>query len=538
MAFLRKLLLISAFVASTVAGPVTQRGQCARYCTDESDFTLRPGTTYTYDYETTTITTVQGSSQDKTQLQLTAQVDIEVLSKCELSLRLRTVNLKLSDPESPDYLVTLRGARDFVKTIERSTLRFSFQNGQVEHVCPSENVPAWVTNIQKGVLSAFQTYTVKPDWTTRTMETDVLGKCTAEYHSLGRSWQGAHTIRKIKDLSSCTDRENIETYLQGTPYSQDFQTKSLPVVTGSQECEQVIGDNFLQTSNCNEKLVFRPFSNRGNGVVTTVSQKLIYATTSERKFTGNDYRPTTELLLYSHAKQEVSSAKVEEETEQAMKKLCEASMEDISISVPRKFSTFVYKLKKLSFRSLKAFYQKTETICPGNTRARKFFMDAIPLVSTADSARFMYEMITKKAVSDAESNFWLTSLSFITETSPEIIATFTPLLDGRFDQAILGISALIRNYCQGKDCSNVAEVQASVNKLAENLGENCFNPEDKMVILTLKAIGNIGYMFGKENIIEACYKNPQIRNEARLSAIDAFRRVSCEVNVRFISYLC
>ncbi|GBN12727.1 Apolipophorin, partial [Araneus ventricosus] len=375
-------------------------GQCARYCTDASDFTLRPGSTYTYDYETTTVTTVQGG-QEKTQIQITAQADIEVLSKCELSLRLRGVTLKLSDPESPDYLVSLRGAREFAKTIERNILRFSFQNGQVEHVCPSENAPTWVTNIQKGVLSAFQSFSVKPEWTTRTLETDVLGKCTAEYHSLGRNWQGTHTVRKLKDLSSCTERENYETYLQGSAYSQDFQTMSLPVVKGSQECEQVIGDNFLQTSTCNEKLIFRPFSNRGNGVVATVSQKLIYAATSERRFTGNDYRPTTEPLLYTHAKQEVSSAKIEEETEMVLRELCDAAKVDISISVPRKFSGLVYKMKKLSLRSLKSFYQKIDKICPQNTdKARKFFMDAIPLFasdarkfSTASEAHYFLESI-------------------------------------------------------------------------------------------------------------------------------------------------
>lgn len=57
------------------------------FFTEEGDFKLKPGSTYTYDYETTTTTTVQGSSQDKTQIQLTAQADFEVLSKCDLSLR-------------------------------------------------------------------------------------------------------------------------------------------------------------------------------------------------------------------------------------------------------------------------------------------------------------------------------------------------------------------------------------------------------------------------------------------------------------------
>ncbi|KFM65445.1 Apolipophorin, partial [Stegodyphus mimosarum] len=530
MASHRKLVLLCAFVVSAVAVPTRKREQCARYCTDEADFTLRPGSTYTYDYETTTVTTVQGPSQDKTQLQMSAQVDIEVLSKCDLSLRLRGVNLKLSDPETPDYLNSIRGVRDFARTIERHILRFSFQNGKIEHVCPTEDVPAWVLNIQKGVLSAFQTHVVRPDWATRTLETDILGKCTAEYHSLGRSWQGMHTVRKLKDLSTCTDRENVETYLQGTPYTQDFMTRSLPLLKGRQECEQVLGNGYLQSSICNEEITFRPFSNGGNGVITTVSQKLSHATTSSRTFTGNDYRPTQEPLLYRHAKEELNAARIVDESEVALKELCEASKQDISMTVPRKFSAFVYKLKKLPFASLKSFYQKVDSICPENPKARKFFIDAIPMVATSESARFMYEMIRQRDLSESESNFWLTSLSFVNEPTAEMIATFTPLLDGRNEQALLGISAFIHNFCRSHECSSYPQVRAAVHKLVENLGDNCYTPEDKKIILTLKALGNIGHMFGKEYIVEACYKNPQIRTEARLAAIDTFRRVGCDVS--------
>lgn len=38
-------------------------------------------------------------------------------------------------------------------------------------------------------------------------------------------------------------------------------------------------------------------------------------------------------------------------------------------------------------------------------------------------------------------------------------------------------------------------------------------------------------MFGKENILENCYKNPQIRLETRIAAIQAYRRVSCDTSV-------
>lgn len=92
--------------------------------------------------------------------------------------QLRGVTLKHSDPESPEYLNSVRGSRDFARSVESQVLRFSFQNGKVEHVCPSENAPVWVTNIHKGVLSAFQTYILQPDWSTTADEVRTMNNCS------------------------------------------------------------------------------------------------------------------------------------------------------------------------------------------------------------------------------------------------------------------------------------------------------------------------------------------------------------------------
>lgn len=67
---------------------------------------------------------------------------------------------------------------------------------------------------------------------------------------------------------------------------------------------------------------------------------------------------------------ETNPSKKEQDAESVLKELCEVSEQDISITVPRKFSAFVYKLKKLQLPSLRTFYQKIDKICPTNTRAR------------------------------------------------------------------------------------------------------------------------------------------------------------------------
>lgn len=52
-------------------------------------------------------------------------------------------------------------------------------------------------------------------------------------------------------------------------------------------------------------------------------------------------------------------------------------------------------------------------------------MDAIPLVATTDSAKFMFDLISRNEISASESGIWLTSLSFVNEPNAETISVFT-----------------------------------------------------------------------------------------------------------------
>ena len=46
--------------------------------------------------------------------------------------------------------------KEFAQTLERFPLRFSFQDGVVQSVCPDPDDVTWAVNIKKGVLSSFQ----------------------------------------------------------------------------------------------------------------------------------------------------------------------------------------------------------------------------------------------------------------------------------------------------------------------------------------------------------------------------------------------
>ena len=68
---------------------------------------------------------------------------------------MQRVNLEATNRD-PRNRETVEGAVEFRRALERNPLRFSFQDGRIEELCPAENEPEWVLNIKRGLLTAFQ----------------------------------------------------------------------------------------------------------------------------------------------------------------------------------------------------------------------------------------------------------------------------------------------------------------------------------------------------------------------------------------------
>ncbi|XP_076341847.1 uncharacterized protein LOC143242367 isoform X2 [Tachypleus tridentatus] len=530
-AAMKSVLLAFAFVASAVAVPLEPtRGQCARHCTETKKFNYDPGRTYVYDYESHTVTTLQGTASEKSQLYIKAQVEIEALSKCDFSLQLRRVSLEQSDPKNPGYRRIAVGTADFRRELEQNTLRFSFQDGTIDTLCPTENEPTWVLNIKRGVLSAFQTSMNDLFTSENTTETDVAGKCEVEYMAMGRGWYKVN-VEKRKNLLTCVNRESIDSAMQTTPYNSDVPKKSLPLLKGTQNCEQSFSNDKLYSVTCTEQHVFKPFSNHDKSAVTKSIQTLTFNSQRQGSFTGNDYRPTRHDLLFDHGYSEPTNHVKGREAEQTLVDICEAARHDIRPSVPAKFARLVYKLRELDYQSLYSIYQRADSICNGNKNSRQFITDAIPVVGSTASIRLIRELITKKEISDAETDMWLSSMAFVAKPTAEMIGELVHIIDGTSGKAILYVSSLAHTFCRThSECGSVPEVQRLVRRLVEKLGNKCIAQDSQTVLLSLKAIGNIGVDDGVMEAIEDCYSNPQLDTEIRLTAIQAYRRFSCSVS--------
>ena len=69
---------------------------------------------------------------------------------------MKQVKLEESDPSDAYVRTISAGSNEFAHALQQHPLIFSFQDGQVEHLCPSADEPVWTLNIKRGVLSAMQ----------------------------------------------------------------------------------------------------------------------------------------------------------------------------------------------------------------------------------------------------------------------------------------------------------------------------------------------------------------------------------------------
>ena len=114
----------------------------------------------------------------------------------------------------------------FSSALEKNSMNFGFDNGRVKTVCSSNDDPLWVTNLKKGVLSAFQQSISSFHISENVTETDVVCRCETQYTSLGTGW-GKSSFKKIKNMHSCTGNQALYQYALNLP---DINIQHLPLL--------------------------------------------------------------------------------------------------------------------------------------------------------------------------------------------------------------------------------------------------------------------------------------------------------------------
>jgi len=277
------LVLAFSLVASSIAVPYgyndasAELSQCATYCPTgtTTKFSYMPSQTYDYQFEADIKTSVPGSTEHSS-LHLQAKAQVEIISTCEMVLRLSDVTLQDSDPTRYESRQNVDNARQFKQSLENNPLRFAFIDGKIENICPTAGEEIWALNIKRGILSTFQNSMSSFQGISEVSETDVSGKCQVKYE-VTSSW-GTIKLKKTKNLLGCSERTSTQSIFQSVGYDSQSTIQSLPLMKGTQECVQEINgrSKVLSRTDCTEVHTFRPFSREGSGATTEIKYKLVF----------------------------------------------------------------------------------------------------------------------------------------------------------------------------------------------------------------------------------------------------------------------
>ncbi|CAI9742359.1 apolipophorins-like [Octopus vulgaris] len=403
--------------------------------------------------------------------------------------RIELVTLELNNVRVTNMDYAPEG-QQFSDALMKQGLRFSFQDGKIEEVCPMSEEPTWVLNIKRGILSAFQNSMDDLDRDVNITETDVVGKCLTEY-KVQDTYRRTKTIHKSKDLLSCSDREYYRIAMNSVKYNVHSKVRSMPLMKSYHNCVQTLDmhDNILTKSECTEENIFRPFSNGKSGAMTEQTQKLTF-----REKSSSNYRQTERFshrsdLLFDHKETMYSDQLPTQEILSVFEELCDKMSEDIRPELPKMLNNLIDLMKSVDYATLRRIYSdiSKEGFCRKNSD---------------------------------RTNIYVLSTVHISQ----------PLLDNKkiSHKVMLSISSMAASYCnKNPKCAEDFEIGALIQKYMSIVGD-CDKDANPHVIQALRSLGNIGFSSKAERTLSKCVTTTNFPMEVRVSAIDAFRRIPCD----------
>jgi hypothetical protein len=482
------------------------------------------GQTYEYQYDADIKTSIPGSTEHSS-LHLRSRALIEVVSTCELVLRLADVTLQDSDPAKTDDRQYVENQRQFKRALENNPLRFAFIDGTIESICPSASDETWVLNIKRGILSTLQNTVATLQGISETTEKDVSGSCPVKYE-VTSGW-GTLKMKKTKNLLGCEDRANVKTVFQSVGYNSESDIQTTPLLKGTHECVQEVNSRskVLTKSECSETHVFRPFSNQNSGATTELKYKLIFTKQSEGIQRSSAPLRSRASLLYDHALSDAEMSVTLRQAQETITQLCRQTETDVRPEAPALFATLVKQMRTLDAANLRQL--TTSAVC---SKAESFVRDALPLLGTTASVSMIRELVTRGRLQGAQAEILLTSIAFIKNPTKDMMKELQGLLSDDIMRSALPVSSVVNTYCKLNKADS-PEVSAIIKTFEDELKYNCRGEGDSSrMLLALRALGNAGNAERVAPTLSRCALNADAPVLVRVTAINAFRRISCSAS--------
>lgn len=527
-------------------------------------FKYEEGVSYWYRYLVDVSANLGGEQsnhpRNESTLHVAGNVVIRFSSPCEGSLKFHNASLyhdpRKYNPEFPD-----RAGAEFNANMERFTLRFAFDDGRIDELCPDKREPTWALNLKRGVLSMLQNTMHRFDVDRRVDELDVNGVCPTTYR-LHEARRTSLLVKKTKNLSDCAYGSRhfsiIQSNVYRSPRSGSHPSRHLLLESRS-DCELTIDHNVYQEVVCRDLHRLQPLSSGHTGAKTESTATLRLIAEMKDNYEGNDEYDEDEeeedgkdkherglgkrtTLLYDYAKSARTVHGELRTSRDLLKTMCRlgVSTEELQQRFSETFTTFVHSARLLDYASLSQLFVRANGICK---TGKKHIVDALPFMGSNAAVNVMKDLIIKRYVDQGTVNNWVTAFALIPRPNLDTIRAVSPLLDFQSQisnaQFILSYSAMIHAFCSTHElrCSNLDQVTRFLSYLEQKIEKGCapqtYSPSEiKDTIEALKAIGNMGLETRSLlKRLKECIDDESgfLPMEVRVASIDAHRRMpSCE----------
>ena len=332
------------------------------------------------------------SERNESTLFIDSTVTIHFDSPCEGYLRISNASIR-HDRANYNTLFPDRADTEFKANLERHTLRFAFDDGNVREVCPEPGEVVWALNIKRGILSMLQNTMKRFDVDRRINdELDINGICDTRYR-LHEAKRTSLIIRKIKDLASCIHGGKHLSVIQSTFYRSPLsQTRhfSQPLLRSYSECEITIDHNVYEMVVCKESYHLQPLSNgaRAGARTKAISTLKLVAESKEEDvhyeddddnieedsdenrsratITKNLITAKRTNLLYDHSASPRAVYGELRTSRDFLKSMCGLGMtEELQQRFSEIYTKFIHSARLLDYPSLSQLLARSNTICMG-----------------------------------------------------------------------------------------------------------------------------------------------------------------------------
>jgi len=318
-------------------------------------------------------------------LHIDATLSVHFSSPCEGTLKILNASISHDrstyNAEFPDH-----AGYEFKTSLERFTLKFTFDDGIIHELCPDRREPVWTLNLKRGILSMLQNSMRRFDIDHNVNEVDVHGACDTEYH-LYEAKRTSLIVKKSKNLADCENGPKYFSVVQSNPYRSPRKLHGqYGLFKSRSDCEITIDHNVYERVVCDEMRLLQPLSN-GDKAGARTDSRMVLQLIQETKETNffeefeenedNDEEKDEDnfiqgvsltkrtTLLYDHAKTLKTMHGELRTSRDLLKSMCRltANTDELQQRFSEMFTKFIHSARFLDYPLLSQLFSRANNIC-------------------------------------------------------------------------------------------------------------------------------------------------------------------------------